>query len=275
MKKKWTGERLEPFMFDETAIEHLHRYAIAREYVKGKTVLDIACGEGYGSNLLAATAEKVMGVDIDNDVITNATAKYRHPNLSFHQGPAEQIPFADNHFDVVVSFETLEHATEHEQIFSEIKRVLKPGGLLIISTPDKKYYTDLPGYNNPFHKKELYQHEFTALVERFFANSIYFHQKLMLASVILLPNETGLDTYEGNYNDFTKNNMSPVYIVAIASDEKLNKPSSSIFSGKFTFDDALREKEKAVKKTASYRLGHLLLSPVKWLNNTFKKAGHD
>ena len=136
--KDWTGERLETFVFNETTIEHLHRYAIAMEFCSGKTVLDIACGEGYGSNLLSAKATHVTGMDADAITIEKATAKYKRDNLYFVQSKAEKIAAADTEFDIVVSLETLEHLSDHTAMMKEIKRVMKPGGLLIISTPDKK-----------------------------------------------------------------------------------------------------------------------------------------
>ena len=152
--KDWTGERLETFVFNETTIEHLHRYAIAMEFCSGKTVLDIACGEGYGSNLLSAKATHVTGMDADAITIEKATAKYKRDNLYFVQSKAEKIAAADTEFDIVVSLETLEHLSDHTAMMKEIKRVMKPGGLLIISTPDKKEYTDKRMYKNPFHIKE-------------------------------------------------------------------------------------------------------------------------
>ena len=140
--KTWTGERLETFVFNDNTVEHLHRYAITIDYIKGKTVLDIASGEGYGTNLLSKYAEKVFGVDIDETSIELAKKKYSSKNLEFKIGRADLIPLEDSSMDVVVSFETLEHHDKHQEMMLEIKRVLKPGGILIMSTPDKKYYTD-------------------------------------------------------------------------------------------------------------------------------------
>src|SRR5690349_4921310 len=120
MKKEWTGERLETNIHSQVTAEHLHRYALAMEYVQDKTVLDIACGEGYGSNLLAQKAKSVVGVDIDKFIVSEAKNKYRKSNLSFLEGSA---PLDDQSIDVVVSFETLEHTSNHEQFLSEIKRV--------------------------------------------------------------------------------------------------------------------------------------------------------
>src|SRR5258706_15489259 len=115
-RKKYTGERLETHEQGEGMIEHLHRYAIAMEKCRGKSVLDIASGEGYGSSLLATTALKVTGVDIDAETVRAANEKYTIKNnkLEFLQGSADHIPFATGIFDIVVSFETIEHHDKHQ-----------------------------------------------------------------------------------------------------------------------------------------------------------------
>jgi SAM-dependent methyltransferase len=275
MQKKWTGERLEPFVHNEAMIEHLHRYAIAMEYVKNKTVLDIACGEGYGSNFLARDARDVTGVDIDINTISDASKKYQKHNLKFIRGKVEEMPLADNSFDVVVSFETLEHTEEHEKIFREIKRVLKPDGLLIISTPEKKNYTDQPGVQNPFHLKEVYKHEFIDLVKRHFSHYYCFHQSSGLSSVAFIEGETRLNIYEGDYERIeAKDNLDPLYLVALASDREIDKPASSIFLGRLIFQAALHEKEQELKNTLSFKTGNFLLQPLRIIRNVFKKQGH-
>ena len=107
---------------------------------EGKRVLDIACGEGYGANLLAFVASKVIGVDLDAGTIAHAKAKYRRRNLHFVQGSCTEIPCEDHSIDLVASFETIEHISEHDAFLSEIKRVLAPGGILVISSPHKAEY---------------------------------------------------------------------------------------------------------------------------------------
>jgi ubiquinone/menaquinone biosynthesis C-methylase UbiE len=109
MKKKWSGERIETFVLNQTTVEHLHRYGIAMQFAAGKTVLDIACGEGYGSKLLSSKALRVTGVDIDFETIANAKQKYISPNLTFTQGSADKIPVEDASIDVVISFETIDY----------------------------------------------------------------------------------------------------------------------------------------------------------------------
>lgn len=159
---KFTGERFIPneeLLTDEIGYEHLHRYHAAALVVKGKSVLDIACGEGYGSHILAMNAASVIGVDIDPESIELAVNKYSKNagNLQFVIGQANAIPSGDNLFDIVIAFETIEHLDEKMQndFITEIKRVLRPDGTLIISTPDKKNYSDRFGHHNEFHTREF------------------------------------------------------------------------------------------------------------------------
>lgn len=275
-KKTWTGERLETFVLNDSTIEHLHRYAIAKELTQGKHVLDIACGEGYGSNLLASSARFVAGVDIDQSTISHASQKYKKENLSFTLGSVEKIPFEANTFDIVVSFETLEHTAEHTSMLKEIKRVLKSGGLLLISTPDRKSYSDIPGYKNPFHKKELYQEEFKKLLSDHFTYHSLYYQNLQMTSLVTNADADSLKVYNGDYN--TVNNpdtIEPLYFLALCSDKEIPQLPSSIFTSKGTLEDALREKEQAIKNLPSYKLGHALLLPFKLLNKLFsKKTNH-
>ena len=155
------GERFLPdLMSGDIELEHLHRYRFAGRLVAKKIVLDIASGEGYGSAYLAQNAKRVFGVDIAVKAVESARQKYQRSNLKFIEGSCSDIPLKDASVDIVVSFETIEHHAEHEAMMREITRVLRPRGLLIISTPDKLEYSDKPGFRNPFHVKELYREEF-------------------------------------------------------------------------------------------------------------------
>ena len=153
-KQKFTGERLISKIMNEDTFLHLHRYAIAFDYIKDKKVVDIACGEGYGSFLMSKYAKNFTVIDIDEDTIINANSKYKNNNLSYLQGDVSEIPLQSSTIDAVISFETIEHITKHDEMMQEIKRVLKPDGLLIMSSPDKKNYSDKRGFNNQFHVKE-------------------------------------------------------------------------------------------------------------------------
>lgn len=273
MTPEWTGERLEDSMLHESAIEHLHRYALAQELVSGKRVLDIACGTGYGSNILAQKAESVEGVDIDGTVIMKAAVKYKQKNLAFTRGSVEKIPFENSSFDVVVSFETLEHIIQHDSMMAEIKRVMKPGGILIISTPDKLNYSDLNEYSNPFHKKELYEAEFKGLLGKYFRHQEYYIQNIHTSSIITnnLPGQ--ITFYDGGFYGIERLSAPvPLYFVAICSDEEVLMPANSLFLGASVLDKALQKKEKEIKNSLSYRLGHGILYPAKKLRGLFRKS---
>ncbi len=181
----FTGERFTPECVREIWYEHWHRYAFAAPLVAGRRVLDAACGEGYGSHLLARHAAEVIGVDISVAAVAHARSRYAEAsNLSFEQGDASDLAFDDARFDVVVSFETLEHLTAHEQLLAGFARVLGDDGLLLISSPDKRTYSEQAGFRNEFHVRELYRDEFEALLARHFAHVRIYAQKLLFQSVL-------------------------------------------------------------------------------------------
>jgi SAM-dependent methyltransferase len=156
MALTFTGERFLPNCQGEMVYEHWHRYIFARDYVAGKRVLDVASGEGYGSALLAQSARSVTGVDISPDAVAHARQIYGSvPNLNYLCGSCTKIPLPAASFDVIVSFETIEHIVDHDGFLTEIQRLLAPGGMLIISSPNRIEYTEKTGYRNEFHVKEL------------------------------------------------------------------------------------------------------------------------
>src|SRR3954469_19774171 len=123
---EWTGERFLPWL-DQSLIayEHLHRYAYATTFVKGKRVLDLASGEGYGSKMMSEAAVSVVGVDIDDKAVEHAQSKYGSANLQFLKGSISAIPITEDHsVDVIVCFEAIEHIEDHDQLLKEVKRLL-------------------------------------------------------------------------------------------------------------------------------------------------------
>lgn len=273
---KQTGERMIPTEMNGTYFEHIHRYAFAQEFTDNKIVLDIASGEGYGSFVLAKTANFVYGVDISEEAITYAKIKYRKDNLEFRVGNTSKIPLDSNSVDIVVSFETIEHHDQHDEMMREIKRVLKKDGKLIISSPNKKYYSDENNTTNHFHIKELYEDEFKMLLNNYFRTTKFLNQNLLISSVLVPQNESKLFfEYSGNHNNHIKtNDLSQFwYSIAVASDnDDIPILPVSIFKTSISAHNTLYHEKviEAYKNSASYKLGHLLLHPLKSFRNIFK-----
>jgi ubiquinone/menaquinone biosynthesis C-methylase UbiE len=174
-----------PGTVGEIWVEHWHRYHFAERWTRGREVLDVACGEGYGSALLARSAAKVTGVDISQAAIDHARAAYPGVrNLRYECASCTALPLADASVDVVVSFETLEHITEQEAFVDEVARVLRPGGVLLLSCPNKAEYTDRRKFQNAYHVKELYRDALAALVAARFPHSAWYGQRPTFYSVI-------------------------------------------------------------------------------------------
>lgn len=156
------GERMVPEFHRPSLMyaEHVTRYLAASEAVRGKRVLDIASGSGYGSQILAGSAAHVVGVDVNPRAVAYAADRYGQPNLEFRLGNAESIPLDDASVDVVVTFETIEHVEDYRQFVAEIDRVLAPGGIALISTPNDLEFVE----GNHFHLHEFVYDELIELV---------------------------------------------------------------------------------------------------------------
>lgn len=131
---------------------HIATYEYAKNFVKNKKVLDFGCGSGYGTHMLSENTESIIGVDISNEAIEYAKKEYRSSNLSFMT-----ISELENEkFDIITSFQVIEHVPNDREYTANLKKMLNPGGILIISTPDKKHrlfkYIQQPW--NIFHLKE-------------------------------------------------------------------------------------------------------------------------
>ncbi len=231
----WTGERLTTETSGQVEIEHLHRYFLARELCRGCDVLDVASGEGYGSALLAQTAKSVVGVEISDDAFAHAVASYPRPNLRFLQGDARQLPLEPSSVDVVVSFETLEHFFEHDRFVKEARRVLRPGGRLIFSSPERDVYSPDGSAANPYHAHELSRRELEQLLRPAFRNVEIVLQRPMIGSALFVDSDDdprSTITFErrgDTHYEASRGLPRSPYLIAIASDEPLGAVPHSVF----------------------------------------------
>lgn len=151
----------------EAAI-HIARYSFARPYCSNKRVLDIACGEGYGSHLLARWgAAEVVGVDVSPEALQAANAHFSGERVSFVQSEGESLldKFEVESFDLIVSFETIEHVSDPVTFLGNLKRLVRPGGFIAISCPNDWWYFPTEEEKNPYHLRKYHFDEFKSQTE--------------------------------------------------------------------------------------------------------------
>ncbi len=249
----WTGERYIPGTGGaQIAYEHGHRYRASLALASGRDVIDLGSGEGYGASWLSAVAASVVGVDIATDAVEHARRCYRHlPNLRFVEADACLTTLPDECADLIVCFETIEHLEDHEALIAEVDRLLRPDGVVVVSTPDKAQYdADRDQQHNEFHVHELHRHEFEALLKSKFSAMAVFGQRLVSGSLLWQLDETGgasdAQTFVSSCEedgDNAASDLDPVYLVGVCarSAEVLQAadygPSSYVDSGeKLIFD---------------------------------------
>jgi 2-polyprenyl-3-methyl-5-hydroxy-6-metoxy-1,4-benzoquinol methylase len=153
---------------------HLKRYEFALDACAGKDVLDAACGVGYGTALLAREAHRVLGVDKDEAALAYARRRYGSDGAEFEAMDVTALSLPDDSFDVVCSFETLEHLDDPERAVAEAARVLRRGGTFFASTPHAEGTTRTPA--NPHHRIEYSPEDFERLLHMHFASVELFGQ---------------------------------------------------------------------------------------------------
>ena len=154
---------------------HFARYSVATSYVKNKRVLDIACGEGYGSFLLKqAGASEVFGVDVFEEAVNRASASFGGPGIQFIAADATSIEekFPTEHFDVIVSLETIEHIKNPAAYLESLKRVAKKDAVIIISCPNDYWYFPEEHQSNPYHLRKYRFEEFQQLACSVLGNNV-------------------------------------------------------------------------------------------------------
>lgn len=245
---EYASERFVPQQHDDIELQHLHRYLCVADLSAQKDVLDIGSGEGYGSAILAKVARSTIGVDISPEAVKDASRKYRSPSLMYCVGSAVQVPIPDASIDVVVSFETSERHDQRTAVIEEIKRVLRPGGLLAIARAHKRVHSDTAGLSNSHQAEEFTRAEFESLLKPFFTNVSMHDQRIVYGSAILA--EEGGPTVS-----FTKDNgnieratglLDPTCLIALASDGELPVLNSGVFYAHLEEAEAMLQSKRAI-----------------------------
>ena len=211
------------------ALEHYHRYLYALRFVTGKRVLDVGCGDGYGTAFLSLAANEVLGVDIDEHAVDKARQKYvEFTNARFATNDCVELPVQENPFDVIVCYQTLEQLDGEEQVrcMANMKQMLGPKGLLVVSTRDRSALGAQPEDSNLKHvlsAVELYE-----FLKRYFANVIFVGQKPLTLSAMWSLHGWQDDAFALNVREelFTAQRhgehfTEPASIIAVCSDEHL------------------------------------------------------
>jgi len=165
-----TGERI--LLEKETPLmiaRHLCAYKFAKDYIKAKDVLDIGCGEGYGSDFMAGFAKSVLGIDYDKDAVDYARNKYQKSRLAFSVLDIKNLDSLGRKFDVICSFQNIEHIRDTEKLLRDVLGLLNDDGVFICSTCNMKDAS--PGKTAPFNKfhvKEYLAEEFRSLLKTHF-----------------------------------------------------------------------------------------------------------
>ena len=233
----FTGERFIPAESEsEITLEHIHRYLMAADLCAGAVVLDAACGAGYGTAILGERAAQAFGVDVDEDAVAYAEQRYGREGVSFKAASVTGLPFTDATFDVVVSFETLEHLVEQDEMLAEFRRVLKPGGTLVISTPDKPIYNASLAEPNAFHVSELTREEFVDFITPRFKTVEFYGQRVVFGSLTLAQDQTAhapLHAVRRLPDGFLARDAydASMYLIAVCSDGPVKRLPVGVYEG--------------------------------------------
>ena len=230
--------------------EHSLRYLFASQFVKSKTILDAACGTGYGASMmLDAGAKKVVGIDNSAESIEYCKKNYKKDNLEFKTEDCEKINL-DITFDIVVSFETIEHLKNQDHFLSKVKHLLKNDGMFIVSTPNKETYPS----GNQFHFKEFTESEFKLFLGKYFSNVTIFYQYYPASMAICKPIDVMNDLKINFFNTtklkiddldekFNLSNYVGLFFIAICSNSLIENIDNKLYLFKETNNQSSSSKQ--------------------------------
>jgi SAM-dependent methyltransferase len=243
---EFTGERVIPGQVDpDLWAEHVSRYAFAARFASGARVLDLGCGAGYGTAELAGRARSAMGIDLAPQAIDHASSTYPLANIFFVPASATAVPFRDGSFDLITAFEVIEHLDDWRALLSEGRRLLHPHGVLLVSTPNKDYYTDSRGASgpNPFHTHEFEFDEFRGVLAEFFPHCTVLVQNHLEAFAFYHP--AANSSIEGRMDGVRGTPQEAHFFLAVCS--LVDKPPLPSFLFVHQGSNVLREREKHVE----------------------------
>ena len=243
---EFTGERVVPGKVEpDLWNEHLSRYYFAQPLMAERLVLDVGCGTGYGSSILADNARAVLGVDISEEAIGFARKNHERTNLRFLVADCCQLSLRSESAEGVVCFEVIEHLLDQETFLGEIRRVLKRDGLLVISTPNRVFYTEARNETNPFHTREFDFQEFSSCLKHYFPKVEICYQNHGYSVVIGNPSlgHSVLPRLNGREENLETTSN---FFVAICSKSEVNWPGVQDLVYLPSTGNLLREKERRI-----------------------------
>ena len=257
---KFTGERVIPGEGDADLLnEHRARYLFAQRFSAGKTVLDVACGAGYGTALLGEKAAAVFGVDLSAEAVQHARRHYGSPKVHFAQSDCLTLPFPSGQFHLVVAFEIIEHLEAPEAFLSELQRVLHPAGLLALSTPNRLYYTEERDEVNPFHVREFSFAELEEILKPLFPHRAILFENHVAGLMVSGPDaeanfrepfadsilQEEMDSAAGNEEREAEKKKTAHYFVALCSNHPLDPARPLLYLP--STGNVLREREVHIR----------------------------